>query len=442
MASQHEFTEDILDSLGEGVFTVDKSFRINFFNRAAEEITGYRREETHGRFCKHIFQSTLCNDACPIARILEGEERVTEVNCRIRDKQGTGVPIVLNAALLKNQQSNEPMGGVVSFRDLSRFDILKHRPGSEHSYYGIVARSKAMQEIFQLIEDIAESDAGVLIQGESGTGKELIANAIQLTSLRKKKPYVKINCSVFSPQLLASELFGHAKGAFTGAIKDRLGRFEMAHGGTLFLDEIGEMAPEMQVQLLRVLQEGTFERVGESITRRADVRIIAATNMDITQAISEGRFREDLYYRLNVINIEIPPLRERPRDIRYLAEYFLQKFNRQSRKQVNEIDRASLDLLLSYQWPGNVRELENAIECAVARCKTSKLTLPLFPPQIRNKSNQKMAILLPEDAPENSSADALIQLLDRYQWNRTAVARALNIGRTTLWRRMKALGID
>lgn len=442
MANQHEFTEDILDSLGEGVFTVDKSFRINFFNRAAEEITGYRREEIYGRFCKHIFQSTLCNDACPIARILEGEERVDEVNCRIRDKQGSGIPIKLNAALLKNQHSDEPMGGVVSFRDLSRMEIHKHQTGNHHSYYGIVARSKAMQEIFQLIEDIAESDAGVIIQGESGTGKELIANAIQLTSPRKNKPYVKINCSVFSPQLLASELFGHVKGAFTGAIKDRQGRFEMAHSGTLFLDEIGEMAPEMQVQLLRVLQEGTFERVGESLTRQADVRIIAATNMDIARAISDGRFREDLYYRLNVINIEIPPLRERPGDVRHLAEYFLQKFNRQSRKQVNEIDRASLDMLLSYQWPGNVRELENAIECAVARCKTSTLSKPLFPPQIRNTNNQKAFVSHPEDLTENSSAEVLIQLLDKHQWNRTKVARALNIGRTTLWRKMKALGID
>ncbi len=272
----------------------------------------------------------------------------------------------------------------------------------------------------------------------------MVANAVQATSLRKDKAYIKVNCSVFPPQLLASELFGHVRGAFTGAIKDRIGRFEMANQGTLFLDEVAEMPLEMQLQLLRVLQEGTFERVGESLTRKVDVRIIAATNTNLKAAITSGKFREDLFYRLNVIPLGVPPLRERPEDIPLLVEHFLKKFSLLNKKSIQEIVDAAIDLLMKYHWPGNVRELENALEYAIARTKGKTIKVNVLPPAIRQQSLQSN-FAATKDVPltiKNEEYQQLLNLLEKHHWNRSKVARALNIGRTTLWRRMKALGLD
>lgn len=442
--SDYLMTYDILDSLGEGVFTVDKDFKINFFNRTAETITGLRREEVIGKFCKNVFQSSLCLNACPIAKVLESGNSLYNVDSKIAHVNGNKIPIRLSAAIFRQNHSSEPAGGVISFLDLSEIEMLKNRLDQKKLFHGISGQSKPMNEIFQLIEEISESDASVLIQGESGTGKELVANAIQATSRRKNNAYLKINCSVFPSQLLATELFGHVRGAFTGAVKDRKGRFEMADNGTIFLDEIAEMSPQTQLQLLRILQEGTFERIGESVTRKVDVRIIAATNRNLQEALSKGDFREDLYYRLNVVPIEIPPLRERPVDIPLLFDHFLKKFAYYSKKNIQQIDDPAMDILLRYSWPGNVRELENALEYAIARTRGTTITANALPPKIRQNSNgpEKVAAAANLAPSPLKGSDDLVHLLEKHKWNKTKVANELGIGRTTLWRWLKKYGLE
>ncbi|OQX96066.1 sigma-54-dependent Fis family transcriptional regulator, partial [candidate division KSB1 bacterium 4572_119] len=366
---------------------------------------------------------------------------IYDFESNIRNKDGSMTPIKLNAAVLRNEE-REAIGGVVSFRNISDIELLCSSIVRESQYYGIIGHSKAMSEVFQLIEEISDSDATVLIQGESGTGKEMVANAIQQSSLRKNKPFIKVNCSVFTPQLLASELFGHVKGSFTGAIKDRPGRFEVADTGTLFLDEVAETPLQMQLQLLRVLQEGTFERVGESITHKVDVRVIAATNTDLTEAIKQGNFRDDLYYRLNVIPIEIPPLRERTEDLPHLIKYFMNKFSVIYKKIINDIDDQALDMLLNYDWPGNVRELENVIEYAFVRSKDSNVILKSkLPLSVRQHFSIPAAIPRISYIKSSNDEKTILHLLEKYQWNKTKVARELGIGRTTLWRKLKQMGV-
>jgi PAS domain S-box-containing protein len=429
--------DEILDSIGEGLLTVDKNFKINFFNRAAEQITGYKREEVLNQFCKYVFKCELCETKCPIGLILESGNPLYDFRSNIEIKDGSRKPIKLNAAILKNE-SNDPIGGVISFRDLSELESIRKDVNYAGSFYGIIGHGKAMQDIFRLIQEIADSDAAVLIQGESGTGKELVANAIQTTSRRKSKPFVKVNCAVFPETLLASELFGHIKGAFTDAVKDRPGRFEIANEGTIFLDEIAEMPLQTQVQLLRVLQEGTFERIGESIPRKADVRVIAATNLKLSDALKNGKLREDLYYRLNVIPIVIPPLRERPEDIPHLVNSFVKEYSKIYNKIVQDIDNDALDVLMKYYWPGNIRELENVIEYMVVRAKDVNIRLLNLPSSIKSTDEaNKPAIEFKEESPSQ-----ILQLLEKHKWNKTKVAEELGIGRTTLWRILKNFNND
>lgn len=428
--------KDILDSLGEGVITVDKDFRVTFFNRAAEIITGYKRDEVAGRLCKLVFDCELCETKCPIGLVLETNQNIYDFSSNILLKDGSRKSIKLNAAILKNGDGI-PTGGVISFRDLSEIEAIKEDRKSMTTFYGIIGHSKAMQQIFELIKEISESDAAVLVQGESGTGKEMIANAIQATSRRKGKPFVKVNCSVFPENLLASELFGHVKGAFTDAIKDRPGRFELADGGTLFLDEVAEMPLQTQIQLLRVLQEGAFERVGESMPRKSNVRVIAATNINIEKALNTGKLREDLYYRLNVIPVVIPSLRERKEDIPYLVKYFIEDYSKVYRKDINDITNFALDILMNYNWPGNVRELENVIEYAIVRTKEMQIiTKESLPSSLGHRPITKS---LNQKVYKKESAAEIVQLLEKHHWNKTKVAKELGIGRTTLWRMLKDL---
>ena len=434
--------DHILDSIGEGVFTVDKDFRINFFNKSAERITGKNREDVIGHFCKHIFRSEVCFTDCPIALVLKTKKNIFDFESKIQCKAGSMKPIKLNAAVLYNE-NDEPTGGIISFRDLSEFETIGLNLQSESQFHGIIGHSKQMRDIFQLIEEIAETDAPVFVHGESGTGKELVANAIQKLSTRNQHQYIKINCSVFPSNLLASELFGHVKGAFTDAVKDRAGRFELADQGTIFLDEVAEMPLQMQIQLLRVLQEGTFERVGESITRTSNVRVIAATNIDIKESLKNGRFREDLYYRLNVIPIEIPPLRSRKEDIVPLTRHFLRKFSLFYKKEILEIEEEALTVLLNYSWPGNIRELENVIEYAFVRTtKRNVIENSKLPPNLLEQSKNPLdAATTREFFPDSRERAELIATLEKFQWNKTKVASELKIGRTTLWRQMKRFGL-
>ena len=294
-----------------------------------------------------------------------------------------------------------------------------------------------MQEIYQLIEDITDSDSTVLIEGESGTGKELIANAIHYHSKRKNNPFIKISCSSFSETLLESELFGHVRGAFTGAVKEKPGRFELADKGTIFLDEIGEASPNVQVKLLRVLQERKFERVGGTETITVDIRVIAATNRELKNEIEIGKFREDLYYRLSVIPIALPLLRKRKEDIPLLIDHFISKYNIIMSKNIKGISGSTLDLLEMYDYPGNIRELENAIEYAFNRCKGKIIKPDMLPVNIR-----RAVVTDPKEFGNDSEKTKILNALDICKWNNIKAAKLLNMSRTTLWRKMKKYNIS
>lgn len=441
MPNNDSRTDVILNSIAEGVITVDKEFKITFINEAAEKLTGFKREQVIGQFCKGVFKSEFCLSNCPIAQVLKNGKNIFDLDTSINCVDSQSIPIRLNAAVLKDE-NNIPTGGVITFRDISLFKQVEDLLKAESQFHGIVGKNKSMKEIYQLIMEISDSDAHVLITGETGTGKELIANAIQATSKRKNEKFVKINCSVIPHNLLASELFGHAKGAFTDAKSDRIGRFELANNGTIFLDEIAEMPVQMQSQILRVIQEGTFERLGESITRKTDVRIIAATNTNLEEAIVHGKFRRDLYYRLSVLPIEVPPLRKRKDDIPVLTDYFIRKFAFVYKKNILGIDESALDLLVNWAWSGNVRELENSIEYAIIKSKNNTyLNLHDLPIRIKEKAgNNKSENKINGLAEHNNSQ--LIELLNTHKWNKTKVAEILGVDRTTLWRRLKSLGIE
>ncbi|MFA3783664.1 sigma-54 interaction domain-containing protein [Melioribacteraceae bacterium 4301-Me] len=436
MSDISKLKSEILDSLAEGLFTVDMDFRIDFFNHAAEKITGFKKEEVIGKHCKDIFQTEFCTFECPLAKVLESGRSIYDLKTKFHCKNSNPIPIKLNAAVLKNSE-RYPIGGVISFRDISFDSAVDNYLKENTNFHGIVGHTKVMNDIFYLIQEIACTDVPVLIEGETGTGKEMIANAIQATSKRRKEKFIKVNCSVLPPNLLASELFGHTKGAFTDAVKDRIGRFELADKGTIFLDEIGEMPLQMQALLLRVIQEGTFERLGESITRKVDVRIIAATNINIKEAIKNGSFREDLYYRLNVVPIYLPPLRARKDDIPFLIKHFIQRFNLLYNKEIEYIEDDALNAMLNYYWPGNIRELENAVEYAFIRNKEeNKITLCSLPSYIIKYSDcQKDKEL----GKLNIDTNQLISLLNKYQWNKTKVAQVLGVNRTTIWRHLKSI---
>lgn len=429
-------TNIILDSLAEAVVTVDKNFKVTFINEAAERITGYKKEQIIGDFCKHYFDSDFCEFNCPIASVLKTGENVydreTEINCNGR---GT-IPIKLNAAVLRDE-NNIPAGGVISFRDISVLKEYDKLLKNESSFHGIISKNKKMKNIFNLIEEISGSDAPVLITGETGTGKELIADAIFKLSDRNKKEFIKLNCSAIPKNLIVSELFGHVRGAFTDARNDRIGRFELANGGTIFLDEVCDLPLEAQPQLLRFLQEGTFERLGDSITKSADVRIIAATNKNVETEIKKGNFREDLFYRLDVVNINLPSLRERKDDIPILIDYFINKFSAVYNRKILGLDDKSNDILMNYNFSGNIRELENIIEYAVIRTKTEKeICVCHLPQKIRQNHNCNQRSI-----PELHN-NQLVELLNKHKWNKSEVAKVLGIDRTTLWRRMKKLGLS
>ena len=440
--SNDNLTQVILDSLGEGLFTVDQYFQINSLNKAAEKILNVNRNDVIGDFCKNVFKSPRCFGDCPIGKVLENGELVNDLESEFEISEGKKIPVRLNASVLKDE-TDTPIGGVVSFRDLSYLEAIQKNLITSSQFYGIVGQHKSMEELFNLIEEVADSESSILITGESGTGKEMIADAIQKSSRCSTGPYIKVNCSVFPPNLLASELFGHVKGSFTDAYRDRIGRFEMADKGTIFLDEIAEMSLQMQVQLLRVLQEGTFERIGESRTRKVKVRVIAATNKDLQKEMKEGRFREDLYYRLNVIPVHLPSLRDRRCDIAHLLQHFINKYSLISGKNIKEADDEAMDILISYDWPGNVRELENTIEYAFARTKDTIIHASKLPPNVRLKAecigNRNRDI---KQFKEDNEFGHIKRLLEEHQWNRSKVARELRIGRTTLWRKMKALGLE
>ncbi len=433
--------EELLESMPEGIFTINTRWRIATFNRQAEKITGYRREEVVGRNCWEIFRSDMCHTGCPLQLALETGRTTMDQDIRILDKGGTHLTILVNAGVLRDSDGLVA-GAVETFRPL-----IGEIGYSEHDQNGtyfadIVGRSHAMQHIFSMLPSIAASDANVLISGESGTGKDLIARAIHNHSHRRKKPFITVNCSALAETLLESELFGHEKSAFTGATNHKTGRFELAKGGSLFLDEIGELKPELQIKLLRVIENREFERVGGTHTLPMEARIISATNRDLRQAIVDGQFRKDFYFRLRTVPISVPPLRERMDDIPVLIEYFIKRFNARYDKRVLSIHPEVMQKFMKYHWPGNVRELERTLEHAYVFIKgpvIRALDLPA-PEEFQPLTSEPPELEC--GSTRGTTMESIRWALSRTSGNRKAAAQLLGISRTTLWRHMKQFGID
>lgn len=433
-------TDAILESISDGVFTVDHEWKITSFNRAAEEITGISRNEAIGHLCSDVFRSSMCESGCGLRQTLKTMKPVIGKTGYIIKADGTKTPISVSTAVLRDSEGNIT-GGAETFRDLSEIEELRCRLEDRFRTGDIVSRSPVMQKLFEVLPAIAASPSTVLILGETGTGKELVAKSIHSQSVRSRGHFVAVNCGALPDTLLESELFGYKAGAFTGAVKDKPGRFELARGGTIFLDEIGDISPALQVRLLRVLQERTYEPLGSSKSETADARVIVATNRDLSEQMKKGEFRGDLYYRINVVRIELPPLKKRKEDIPVLAEHFINRFNRLQNRSVQGITTEAFSLMLAYDWPGNVRELENAIERAFILCGNGMIgighlpeDLTAFRPYLHTASDA-------ESAHDLLETGTILAALERNRNNRTAAAKELGIHKTTLFRKMKKLGI-
>jgi PAS domain S-box-containing protein len=428
----------ILESIADGVFTVDAEWRITSFNRAAERITGFRREEAIGKECSSIFRSNACKETCPLRESMRTRSQVSNFEIFIISKRHKRVPISVSSAALVDEEG-DVIGGVETFRDLSELKYLSSELSKRYSFANIIGKSPRMQEIYQLLETVSDTSSTVLVLGETGTGKELVARAVHYNSARKEKPFVKVLCAALPENLLESELFGHVRGAFTGAIRDKPGRFEMAHGGTMFLDEIAEISPAVQAKLLRVLESGEFERVGGLKTIKTDVRIVAATNRDLKSLIREGQFREDLYYRLNVIAINLPPLRDRRDDIPLLIQHLVAKFALETGKEIERVSPQVMDILLDHDWPGNVRQLENAVEHAFVHCRGKTVQVQHLPEELIHPEEPVISSGL---SLEEAEKELILGSLERNNWSKTKTARELKVPRTTLWRKIKKYGIE
>ena len=437
------FFNVILNSIADGVFTTDNEGKITFINKAAEEITGFSSKEAIGHFCFDIFRADICQTRCALKETLKTKKEITNLSVTILNKDGKKMPISISTAVLKNEKG-QIIGGVETFRDLSAIEELKKELSQKYTLGDIISKNHKIHEIFNILPDIAESDSTVLVQGASGTGKELFAKAIHNLSRRKTKPFVKVNCGALPDTLLESELFGYVKGAFTDAKKDKPGRFALANEGTIFLDEVGDMSPSLQVKLLRVLQEKEFEPLGSTSPRKTDVRIVAATNKDLSRLVNEGKFRDDLFYRLNVVKIELPLLRERREDIPLLIDAFVQKFNAKMGKQVIGVSDEVMGALMRYDYLGNVRELENIIEHAFVLCKGNRIDLDCLPKEI-TANQEKISsptVPLPGETPiERAEAEVIERTLKKYDGNRIKTAKELGLDRTTLWRKIKKYGL-
>jgi PAS domain S-box-containing protein len=438
----HEIPIDsILDSVADGVFTITRDRVVTSFNRAAEKITGISRTQAIGRECFDVFRANICQTSCALERtILTGKQSI-DVPVNIVNSRGERIPISISTAVLRDGKG-KMVGGVETFRDLSAIEELKKEITQKYTFEDIISKNHKIQEIFNVLPDIAESESTVLIQGASGSGKELFARAIHNLSFRKDGPYVVVNCAALPDTLLESELFGYVTGAFTDAKKDKPGRFALAEGGTVFLDEVAELPTALQVKLLRVLQEKEFEPLGSTQPVKANVRIIAATNRDLKSLLPKGHFREDLYYRLNVIRIELPPLSERREDIPLLIEHFLRQFNLKKGKNITGVSEDVLDLLMRHDFPGNVRELENIIEHAYVLCRQSRISVEHLPPEFTKALERRHPrTKRGENKIRDAEARVIMDTLEKHGGNRSKAATELGMNRTTLWRKMKKHGI-
>jgi PAS domain S-box-containing protein len=430
----------ILEQFGEGVIIINKDFRVVYFNKRAEEITLYPREAAVGLTCKEILCLPNCNDDCPIHRILDGPETIVDYEALLSAKSGKRLPIHIRFSLIRDPVEGFS-GGIITIRDMPSKRIFEEDEEEDYAFHGVISKNKRILQIFEILPDISRTDASVLIQGESGTGKELFATAIHEMSLRQNGPFIKINCGALPETLLESELFGYARGAFTDAKKDKPGMFRLAHGGTLFLDEIGDITPALQVKLLRAVQDGEFMPLGSTRTEKVDVRIISATNRNLEELVHMERFRMDLYYRLNVVKIQIPPLRERPEDIPILTRHMIRKFRAKFRADIHGIAPGAMEVLQGYKFPGNVRELENLIEHAFILCKEESLQQHHLPSYLFGLEMELEQIKSRENRIQDVESKTILRVLKQYDGNKAKAARALGIHRTTLWRKLKRLGL-
>ena len=431
----------ILDSVTDGVFTVDRQWRITSFNKAAERITGVPHEEAIGRQCCDVFRASICERECALRHTIDSGRPVVNKAVYIIDADARQVPISISPAILRDE-NGEIAGGVETFRDLSLVEELRKEIEGRYSFADIIGRSPAMQSLFELLPVVAESDSTVLIRGASGTGKELVARAIHNLSPRGQKRFVAINCGALPDTLLESELFGHKAGAFTDARKDKPGRFAIADGGTILLDEIGDISLAMQVRLLRVLQERVYEPLGSVTPVPADVRVITATHQDLRKLVQEKRFREDLYYRINVFRLDLPTLRDRREDIPLLVDHFVSRFNTIQDKDVSGVSDEVMNVLMRCDFPGNARELENVIEHAFVLCRSGLIELHHLPQEILEGSGLATVQARPGTTLRSIEALHITDALRRQNGNRKEAAKELGIHPTTLRRKIKDLDID
>lgn len=439
-ASRNRFHDTILDSINEGVFTVDLERRILSFNAAAERITGISRHDAMGRKCSEIIRADLCKEACAMEQTLNSGTPVVNATTHISTIRGERVPVRIATALLKDEKGTA-IGGVETFQDLSQVEQLRKELKARYTFEDIIGHSSAMTKIFSILPLVSESESTVLIEGATGTGKELFARTIHNISPRRNGRFVAVNCAALPDTLLESELFGYKAGAFTDAKQDKPGRFALAEGGTIFLDEICDLSPVVQVRLLRVLQERYIEPLGGVDPVKVNVRIIVAAKRDLAQLVEQGTFRDDLYYRIRVIHMVLPPLVERRGDIPLLADHLINKFNQLQNKAITGLSQRAMARLLEYNYPGNVRELENIIEQAFVLCRGERIKYHHLPRELRQDDlplhNKKQSCSLKE------MERALInEALRRHNGNRKQTAKKLGINPSTLYRKMRRLNIS
>ncbi|NTV49964.1 MAG: sigma 54-interacting transcriptional regulator [Geobacteraceae bacterium] len=428
----------ILDSLADGVFTIDSQMRIQFFSRAAEEITGFPHEDAIGQHYNTILRFSKETFACPVQETLETGAPVLNRGLEIIGRNNHKKHISISTSVLCDSDG-DVCGSVAVIHDLSSFYPLKNAMLDKLSFQHIVSRNPSMRRLFDVTADIAASEATVFLHGESGTGKELFARAIHELSPRKKGPLIIVNCGALPENLCESEIFGVRKGAYTGATENRQGRLELCSGGTFFLDEIGDLPLSLQVKLLRVLENKEFQPLGAKAPMKADVRFITATHRNLEEMVEAGTFRRDLYFRINIVQLNIPPLRERKEDIPLLLDMNLKKFNQAYSKNINCVSPEVLNLLLAYDFPGNVRELQNLVEQSVVLCKGGEITLDHMPTGFKHGiSSNKGSRQRSSKAPE---AEVLSDLIARHQGNRTEAAQELGVDRSTLWRWVRNAGL-
>lgn len=451
--------ESIFNTMNDGLIVIAPDGTIMMVNQAFERLTGYRTDEVTGKPC-----TLLDCDACELA--IRSEEDATwwcalfhpdhggmkRCRCNYRKKDGTRIPVLKNASVLRDAEG-KPLGAVETLTDISELDRLDQEVvqlarqlDSQEGFFGIIGVSPVMQRIFDVIDKAAHSEAPVIIYGESGTGKELVAQAIHRAGPRKDEPFVQFNCAALNESLLESELFGHAKGAFTGAYRHRIGRFEAANGGDILLDEIGDVPLSTQVKLLRTLETKTFERVGDNQPVQVDVRVISATNQDLESMIAQGTFREDLFYRINVIPIHLPPLRQRLEDVPVLVNSFISRLRKKTGKDIVGLSSECLDMFMQYAWPGNIRELMGLLEYAFVIAESGSITPEHLPPKLvgQRQAPPPAAAVPPVNYGGGglSERDALVEALRRCGGNQTKAAALLGVNRVTVYNRMHKYGIE